>query len=114
MLRVYCESFSGVTGKNSGNCPNLQGHVLSKPATGADSERLALPDARKNRELTGKFLLLQGLVYGTAPAENAVIKAGKTVQGLKWARIAELEMNLDGQKIIEYRATTRIYLDIRR
>ena len=47
-------------------------------------------------------------------AENAVIEAAKTVRGMKWARIAELEMNLDGQKIIEYRATTRIYFDIKR
>ena len=47
-------------------------------------------------------------------AENAVIEAAKTVRGMKWARIAELEMNLDGQKIKEYRATTRIYFDIKR
>ena len=47
-------------------------------------------------------------------AEDAVIEAAKTVRGMKWARIAELEMNLDGQKIIEYRATTRIYFDIKR
>ena len=47
-------------------------------------------------------------------AENAVLEAAKTVRGMKWARIAELEMNLDGQKIIEYRATTRIYFDIKR
>ncbi len=47
-------------------------------------------------------------------AKNAVIEAAKTVRGMKWARIAELEMSLDGQKIIEYRATTRIYFDIER
>ena len=47
-------------------------------------------------------------------AENAVGEAAKTVRGMKWARIAELEMSLDGQKIIEYRATTRIYFDIKR
>ena len=47
-------------------------------------------------------------------AENAVGEAAKTVRGMKWARIAELEMSLDGQKIIEYRATTRIYFDIER
>ena len=47
-------------------------------------------------------------------AKNAVIEAAKTVRGIKWARIAELEMSLDGQKIIEYRATTRIYFDIER
>jgi len=47
-------------------------------------------------------------------AKNAVIEAAKSVRGIKWARIAELEMSLDGQKIIEYRATTRIYFDIER
>ena len=47
-------------------------------------------------------------------AKNAVIEAAKSVRGIKWARIAELEMSLDGQKIIEYRATTRIYFDIKR
>jgi dodecin len=45
-------------------------------------------------------------------AENAVAKAAKTVRGLRWARVAELEMELDGKKIAEYRATTKIYFDI--
>jgi dodecin len=45
-------------------------------------------------------------------AENAVAQAAKTVRGLKWARVAELEMRLDGKKITEYRATTKIYFDI--
>jgi flavin-binding protein dodecin len=31
---------------------------------------------------------------------------------MKWARVAELEMELDGQKITQYRATTKIYFDI--
>ena len=47
-------------------------------------------------------------------AENAVAEAAKTVRGMKWARVAELEMALEGQKITEYRATTRIYFDIER
>lgn len=47
-------------------------------------------------------------------AKNAVIEAAKSVRGIKWARIAEFEMSLEGQKIIEYRATTRIYFDIER
>jgi hypothetical protein len=47
-------------------------------------------------------------------AENAVAEAAKTVRGMKWARVAELEMALDGKKIKEYRATTRIYFDIER
>jgi dodecin len=45
-------------------------------------------------------------------AENAVAEAAKTVRGMKWARVAELEMELDGQKIAQYRATTKIYFDL--
>jgi flavin-binding protein dodecin len=45
-------------------------------------------------------------------AENAVAEAAKTVRGMKWARVAELEMELDGTKITEYRTTTKIYFDI--
>ena len=45
-------------------------------------------------------------------AENAVAEVAKTVRGLKWARVAELEMELEGQKITQYRATTKIYFDI--
>ncbi len=57
-------------------------------------------------------------VVGTAKesfakaAENAVSEAAKTVRGLRWARVAELEMELDGKKISKYRATTKIYFDI--
>ena len=45
-------------------------------------------------------------------AENAVVEAAKTVRGMKWARVAELEMELDGQKITQYRTTAKIYFDI--
>lgn len=45
-------------------------------------------------------------------ADNAVAEAARTVRGLKWARIAEMEMKLDGKKIAEYRATAHIYFDI--
>ncbi len=47
-------------------------------------------------------------------AQNAVAEAAKTVHGLKWARVSELEMKLDGHNITEYRATTKIYFDIER
>ncbi len=47
-------------------------------------------------------------------AESAVAEAAKTIHGLKWARIAELEMELDNKKITQYRATTRIYFDVER
>lgn len=47
-------------------------------------------------------------------AENAVAEASKSVRGMKWARVAELEMALDGNKFTEYRATARIYFDVER
>ena len=45
-------------------------------------------------------------------AENAVAEAAKTLRGLKWARVAELEMELEGKKVTQYRATTKIYFDV--
>jgi flavin-binding protein dodecin len=45
-------------------------------------------------------------------AENAVAEAAKTIHGLKWARVAEFEMELDEKKITQFRATTRIYFNV--
>lgn len=45
-------------------------------------------------------------------AENAVAEAAKTVRGLKWARVAGLQMELEGPKIMQYRATTKIYFAV--
>jgi flavin-binding protein dodecin len=47
-------------------------------------------------------------------AENAVAEAAKTVRGMKWARVSEFEVRLDDKKVIEYRATTRIYFEVKR
>jgi len=47
-------------------------------------------------------------------AKNAVTVAGKTVRGMKWARVSEFEMDLDGNAIRAYRATVRIYFDLER
>jgi hypothetical protein len=47
-------------------------------------------------------------------AENAVSEAGRTIKGMKWARISDLEMALDGKNIVNYRATARIYFDVKR
>ena len=49
-----------------------------------------------------------------AAAEDAVKEAAKTIRGIKWARVSELEMELDGAKVKSYRATVRIYFDIER
>jgi len=37
-------------------------------------------------------------------AENAVAEAAKTVRGMRWARVADLELELHGKKIVKYRA----------
>jgi flavin-binding protein dodecin len=47
-------------------------------------------------------------------AENAVNEAGKTIRNLRWARVSELEMTIEKNKIVEYRATARIYFDVER
>lgn len=47
-------------------------------------------------------------------AESAVAEAAKTVRGIKWARVSEFEMELDGGKIKDFRATVRIYFDVKR
>ncbi len=47
-------------------------------------------------------------------AQNAVAEAAKTVRGLRWARVGEFELELDGAKIKSYRASVRIYFDIER
>jgi hypothetical protein len=45
-------------------------------------------------------------------AENAVVEAAKTVRGIKWAHVDSLDMQLDGAKVLLYRATTKIYFDV--
>jgi dodecin len=45
-------------------------------------------------------------------AESAVKEAAKTVRNIKWARVDGLDMLLDGAKVLQYRATTKIYFDV--
>jgi len=45
-------------------------------------------------------------------AEEAVREAAKTVRGIKWAHVDSLDMLLNGKKVLEYRATTKIYFDV--
>jgi len=45
-------------------------------------------------------------------AERAVKEAAKTVRGIKWAHVDSLDMLLDGAKVLQYRATTKIYFDV--
>jgi flavin-binding protein dodecin len=45
-------------------------------------------------------------------AEQAVAEAAKTVRGIKWAHVDSLDMQLEGAKVLLYRATTKIYFDV--
>jgi dodecin len=45
-------------------------------------------------------------------AQSAVAEAAKTVRGIKWAHVDSLDMELDGAKVVRYRATTKIYFDV--
>ena len=45
-------------------------------------------------------------------AKNAVAEAAKTVRGIKWAHVDSLDMQVDGAKVLQYRATTKVYFDV--
>lgn len=45
-------------------------------------------------------------------AQSAVAEAAKTVRAIKWAHVDSLDMELDGAKVVRYRATTKIYFDV--
>jgi flavin-binding protein dodecin len=45
-------------------------------------------------------------------AKNAVAEAAKTVRKIKWAHVDSFDMQLDGGKVMLYRATTKIYFDV--
>jgi flavin-binding protein dodecin len=68
----------------------------------------------KERVMTQKVIDVVGTSKQSfaKAAENAVAEAAKTVRGMRWARVADLEMELDGKKVSQYRATTKIYFDI--
>lgn len=68
----------------------------------------------KEKRMTQKIIEVVGTSKESfaKAAENAVAEAAKTVRGMKWARVAELEMELDGKKITKYRTTAKIYFEI--
>lgn len=49
-----------------------------------------------------------------AAAQDAVRVASGSVREMRWARVSEFEMELDGDKVANYRATVRIYFDVER
>jgi flavin-binding protein dodecin len=47
-------------------------------------------------------------------AEAAVQEAAKTIHGIRWARISDLEMQLNEKNVLQYRCLARIFFDIDR
>jgi len=45
-------------------------------------------------------------------AESAIAEAAKTVRGIKWAHVDSLDMEIEGGKVVSYRASTKIYFDV--
>lgn len=45
-------------------------------------------------------------------AKDAVAAAARTVRGMRWARVSEMEMELKNNKVVDYRTTVKIYFDI--
>lgn len=45
-------------------------------------------------------------------AESAVKEAAKTVRNIKWAHVDSIDLLLDGARVLQYRATTKIYFDV--
>jgi dodecin len=72
--------------------------------------------AQKENHMAQKIIDIVGISKDSfaKAAENAIAEAAKTVRGMKWARVSDLELELDGKKITQYRATARIYFDIER
>jgi flavin-binding protein dodecin len=83
---------------------------------GADflEERLQFRVVTKETGMTQKIIEVVGTSKESfaKAAENAVKEAAKTVRGIKWAHVDSLDMQLDGKKVLQYRATTKIYFDV--
>ena len=45
-------------------------------------------------------------------AQSAVKEVAKTVRGIKWAHIESPDILLEGAKVTQYRATTKIDFDV--
>jgi dodecin len=68
----------------------------------------------KERVMTQKVIEVVGTSKESfaKAAENAVAEAAKTVRAIKWAHVDSLDLQLDGAKVVLYRATAKIYFDV--
>jgi hypothetical protein len=97
------------------NCDRIvTGRLIKKRAIAGVLDSLRATKSKRRTVMTQKVIEVVGTSKESfaKAAENAVREAAKTVRGMKWARVAELEMELDGKKIVQYRAATKIDFDI--
>jgi len=45
-------------------------------------------------------------------ADNAIEVAAKTVRGMKWGRVTEMECKIENDMVVEYRVLMRLYFDV--
>ena len=78
------------------------------------SGQIAYNSEEKEKGMTQKVIEVIGTseVSFAKAAEEAVKEAAKTVRGIKWAHVDSLDMQLDGAKVLQYRAATKIYFDV--
>jgi dodecin len=79
-----------------------------------ESGRTILTEFFKEHAMTQKIIEVVGTSKDSfaKAAENAVAEAAKTVRGIRWAHVDSLDMQLEGAKVLLYRATTKIYFDV--
>ena len=118
--RAICVAFArdpeiGKLRKRDGREPALS-EAEGAPVTPLDGprERTISGEFSKERAMTQKIIEVVGTSKDSfaKAAENAVAEAAKTVRGIKWAHVDSLDMQLDGAKVLLYRATTKIYFDV--
>lgn len=80
-----------------------RGKLLSRP-----------PNPLRGETLVQKVISIVGVSDESfaKAADNAIEAAAKSVRNMKWARVHDLEMGLEGDKVTDYRATVRIYFDV--
>jgi flavin-binding protein dodecin len=96
-----------------GPLPEIGANIGANP--GPHFERIAYnSDGIKENGMTQKIIEVIGTSKESfaKAAEAAVQEAAKTVRGIKWAHVDSLDMQLDGAKVLQYRANAKIYFDV--
>ena len=89
-------------------------HAMQVEVQFRGAVRRTIPRDSEDSGMTQKVIDVVGVSKESfaKAAEVAVKEAAKTVRGIKWAHVDSLDMQLDGAKGLQYRATTKIYFDV--